>query len=248
MLNKWTEVNADHGRRFKQIDAKLSPVDSVARARLSQAFQDYLQTIPKEFLPVHRSHSDVLDIAERRGAGTGSLGLRRYYVLIAGDTDHAYDDIILDVKQQEQPTAFSYLSGEEIKEYNFNFENHAHRHAEAYKALSEYPDQHLGWFTVDGDCFSVRERSPFKNDFPTETLIKKKPYFKMASQWAIIIATKHLRAARRLNRDLDQYVFEATLNRIARDREEEFAIFTTRIAQSYAIQVRKDWLYFCEGF
>ena len=68
----------------------------------------------------------------------------------------------------------------------------------------------------------------------------------MASQWATIMATKHLRAARRLNHSLDQYVFEATINRIAHDREEEFAIFTTRIAKSYAKQVRKDWLYFCD--
>ena len=125
---------------------------------------------------------------------------------------------------------------------------HAHRHSEAYKALAEFPDQNLGWLSFDGDFFSVRERSPFKNDFPTETLVKPKTYFQMAEQWAIIMATKHLRAARRLNQYVDEYVFEATINRIAKDRDEEFAIFTTRIAKSYAKQVRKDWLYFCEGF
>lgn len=176
------------------------------------------------------------------------MGLKRYYVLIAGNTDLAYDDLILDVKQQEQPTAFSYLSDEEIKEYKYNFENHAQRHSEAYKVLAEFPDQNLGWLSFDGNFFSVRERSPFKNDFPTETLEKPKTYLQMASQWATIMATKHLRAARRLNHALDQYVFEATINRIARDREEEFAVFATRIAKSYAKHVRKDWLYFCEGF
>ena len=174
--------------------------------------------------------------------------MRRYYVLIAGNTEHAYDDLILDVKQQKHPTAFAYLSDEEVKEYEYNFENHAHRHAEAYKALAEHPDQQLGWLSMDGECFSVRERSPFKNDFPTVMLEKTKNYYRMAAQWAEIMATKHLRAARRLNHSVDQYVFEATINRIARDREEEFAIFTARTAKSSAKQVRKDWLYFCEGF
>lgn len=248
MLDKWTEVGEGNRRVFRNIDGKLLPVNADVRDKIGNAFQNYLKTIPKEFAAISDSHNKILDVSERRGAGTGSLGLKRYYVLIAGNTDHAYDDLILDVKQQGQPTAFSYLSDEEIKEYEYNFENHAHRHSEAYRALAEFPDQNLGWLSFDGDFYSVRERSPFKNDFPTEALKKPKAYFQMASQWATIMATKHLRAARRLNHSLDQYVFEATINRIARDREEEFAIFTARIANSYAKQVRKDWLYFCEGF
>ena len=248
MLNKWTEIVDGNVRKFRNIDGKLFPVDAETQNKIRHAFADYLKTTPKELSSISDTHNKILDIAERHGAGTGSVGLKRYYVLIAGDTSHAYDDLILDVKQQEQPTAFSYLSDEEIKEYEYNFENHAHRHSEAYKALAEFPDQNLGWLSFDGNFFSVRERSPFKNDFPTETLVKPKTYFQMASQWAIIMATKHLRAARRLNHSLDQYVFEATINRITKDRDEEFAVFTTRIAKSYAKQVRKDWLYFCEGF
>ena len=248
MLKKWTEVSHEKDRTFRAIEGKLSPADPTTRQAITDAFQDYLTTIPKEFATVNELHNKILDVSERHGAGTGSVGLKRYYVLLRGNTDLAYDDIILDIKQQIQPTAFSYLSDEEIKEYEYNFDNHAHRHAEAYRALAEYPDQHLGWLSMNGDFFSVRERSPFKNDFPTGTLTQPKKYLKMASQWATIMATKHLRAARRLNHSLDQYVFEATINRIARDREEEFAIFTARIAKSYAKQVRKDWLYFYEGF
>ena len=248
MLEKWTKVSNGESRTFRAIEGRLSPAAPETRQAITDTFQDYLNTIPEEVAAVNELHNTILDVSERHGAGTGSVGLKRYYVLIRGNTDQAYDDIILDVKQQVQPTAFSYLSDEEIKEYEYNFDNHAHRHAEAYRALAEYPDQHLGWLSMNRDVFSVRERSPFKNDFPTETLTQPKKYLKMASQWATIMATKHLRAARRLNHSLDQYVFEATINRIAHDREEEFAIFTTRIAKSYAKQVRKDWLYFCEGF
>ena len=133
---------------------------------------------------------------------------------------------------------YSYLliARRTILEYEYNFENHAHHHAEAFKALAEHPDQHLGWLSMDGECFSVRERSPFKNDFPTVMLEQTKNYYRMAAQWAEIMATKHLRAARRLNHSVDQYVFEATINRIARDREEEFAIFTASLLSCFLPQ------------
>ena len=147
--------------------------------KIRHAFGDYLKTTPKELSSISDTHNKILDIAERHGAGTGSVGLKRYYVLIAGDTSHAYDDLILDVKQQEQPTAFSYLSDEEIKEYEYNFENHAHR-LWAYKALLSFRSKPgLAELMATLLC-------QVSNDFPTETLVKPKTYFQMASQWAII--------------------------------------------------------------
>ena len=70
----------------------------------------------------------------------------------------------------------------------------------------------------------------------------------MALQWSEIMATNHLQAARGLNSSLDQYVFEATINRIAKDRTKEFSKFVDRIAHAYAKEVRMDYLYFCEMY
>ena len=70
----------------------------------------------------------------------------------------------------------------------------------------------------------------------------------MAKQWAEIMAKKHLKAARKLNGSQDPYVFEATLNRITRDRIEHFGEFVNQIAHHYARQVHDDWLYFCEAY
>ena len=248
MLQKSSVVGADGARRFQAVDGKLAPVQGEVRDALLRAYQQYLATIPSELSAGSELQDQVLDVAERLGAGTGSLGLKRYYLLISGQTDQAFDDIILDVKQQHQPTAFSYLSEEERREYDYNFENHAQRHAEACRALSEFPDPHLGWLAMDDTWFSVRERSPFKNDFPTDKLTTAKGYRQMAKQWAEIIATKHLRAARRLNQDLDPRVFESTMNRILRDREQEFSAFVDGIAQTYAQQVRMDWMSFRDEF
>ncbi len=248
MLGKWTVV--DQERRFKKIDGKLEPLakDSDLYRQIMDSFRDYIGTVSEAFIDYYKGHYDILDIAIRQSAGTGSLGLRRYYALLRGNTDDAFDDVILDIKQQQQPTAFSYLSQEEVREYNFNFKNHAHRHLEAYSALSEYPDCHLGWLGIGDHWFSVRERSPLKNDFPTYKLKSQKDYNSMALQWSEIMATNHLQAARRLNGSLDQYVFEATINRIAKDRTKEFSKFIDRIAHAYAKEVRMDYLYFCEMY
>jgi uncharacterized protein (DUF2252 family) len=248
MLEKWTDVN--ESRQFKHIEGKLDPIakDSELYGKIMQAFSSYTETVSEDFLSYYKDHYKILDLAVRHSAGTGSLGLKRYYALMRGDTDQNYDDVILDVKQQIQPTAFSYLSDEEVEEYNYNFKNHAQCHSEAYRALSQYPDCHLGWLSIDDAWYSVRERSPFKNDFPTSKLKTAKDYLAMAKQWSEIMAKKHLQAARKLNGSVDPYVFEATINRIARDRIEEFEVFVDGIAHSYAKQVRRDWLYFCEGY
>lgn len=248
MLKKWTDVN--ESRQFKSIEGKLTPLakDSELYRKLMDSFKEYVDTVPEEFLSYYKNHYKILDLAIRKSMGTGSLGLQRYYALLRGNTDSSYDDVILDVKQQLQPTAFSYMSEEEIREYNYNFIHHAQRHAEAYRAISEYPDCHIGWLDIDGVCFSVRERSPFKNDFPTFKLKTIKSYLAMSNQWAEIMAKKHTRAARKLNGSQDPYVFEATLNRINRDRISDFGKFVDQIARHYARQVRHDWLYFCEAF
>ncbi len=43
----------------------------------------------------------VKDVALKKGSGTASLGLERYFVLIDGPTDDEHDDIILELKQAQ---------------------------------------------------------------------------------------------------------------------------------------------------
>ncbi|MCR6485811.1 DUF2252 domain-containing protein [Amycolatopsis sp. OK19-0408] len=49
------------------------------------------------------SEAVVKDVRRRTGAGTGSLGRFRWYVLVEGDTSAASDDRILEVKQEVDP-------------------------------------------------------------------------------------------------------------------------------------------------
>ena len=65
MLGKWTEVSDGNVRKFRVIEGKLSSVDAETRRKISQAFQDYLSTIPEEFASVNELHNKILDVAER---------------------------------------------------------------------------------------------------------------------------------------------------------------------------------------
>ena len=49
-------------------------------------------------------------MAERLHAGVGSLGVKRYYVLIEGPSTGQSDDRILDVKAQGAPSAWGQIA------------------------------------------------------------------------------------------------------------------------------------------
>ena len=92
---------------------------------------------------------------------------------------------------------------EETDEYNQNFSSHAIRHADAYRALSDFPDHHLGWLNLEDKSYSIRERCPYKRDFDT-TQLSSKAFLLMAKQWAE--TTVHLLESMKALHWVDQMV------------------------------------------
>jgi len=240
MLEKWT--SGEHDRHFQLDSDKVKALDNSCREQLIDALGNYRER-RNEFMGLEESGSpmQILDVVERLGAGTGSLGNQRFYALIRDINTKTQDhDFILDIKLQGQPTAYGYLSQEEIDEYNNNFSSHAVRHGDAYAALSDFPDHHLGWINLNDGSYSVRERCPYKKDFDTSKLSSKE-FLLMARQWGEVLALKHRRAARRLNHHQDSSPLEEKLKAIADDHGWEFKFFIRSLAQPYAQQVRRDW-------
>ena len=240
MLEKWT--SGEHDRHFELNSDKVRALDSPRREQLIDALGSYRER-RNELMGLEYSDCpmQILDVVERLGAGTGSLGNQRFYALIRDiDKQNQDHDFILDIKLQGQPTAYGYLSQEETDEYNNNFLSHAVRHADAYTALSDFPDHHLGWVSLDNGSYSVRERCPYKRDFDTSKLSSKE-FLLMAQQWGEVLALKHRRAARRLNQNQETSPLEEKLKTIAESHCWEFKFFIRSLAQPYAQQVRRDW-------
>lgn len=236
MLKKWTNDSFNH---FDLEHEKLEPVPESTRLALIDALNRYHQT--REHPDKTRSPS-ILDIAARRTAGTGSLGSQRYYALIAGETPKK--NLILDIKEQKQPASVSVMPDAEQNWYRTTFPHEGERHAHAFRAIAEHPDSWLGWLEMNDVQFSVRERSPFKRDFPTESLSKSE-YLHMASIWGEILGREHARGSHHVQNP-DNGFIRFIRQKVTPDRK-SFLRVLRGVALNYARRVDSDWKLFCEA-
>ncbi len=175
-------------------------------------------------------------VAQPLHAGVGSLGVARYYVLIEGPTADLDYDIILDVKQTLSPTGLQFLD-----DLPYPFEHHAERAVVAQKALGTNVDDHLGWLMLDGVAFLVRERSPFKEAFPTDELTSHTRFTKLAEQWGAILATDHCRADRDFDDALVPQSFDQAIDELTDGQHDEVRALVRELAGTYANQVEQDF-------
>jgi uncharacterized protein (DUF2252 family) len=244
MLEKWTRLQKNGKRAFDASNPKLKRLPPAARKQFVASFETYRE---KREQGGEYDFYRLKDVVRRISAGTGSLGTLRFYALIEGEDGSQNDDIILDIKEQAGPALLFAMSETERQAYRRVYPNEGVRHEAAFRALAEHPDRYLGWLEYEDQVFSVRERSPFKDDFPTEKLDKKKHFLKMACTWGEVLATEHKRASRPLNPD-QPFMFEETLMRLTKDREGEFVALVRAIAIHYTECVERDFQTFLDAF
>ncbi|MEA2117218.1 DUF2252 domain-containing protein [Halovibrio sp. HP20-50] len=248
MLEKWTTLDEQKGRQFAERPGKLANLPADVASQLSRTIeQEYQQTLQHPVKDSDPEHFRVKDTARRLDAGTGSLGVERYYVLIEGGRDHEHDDVVLDVKEQVAPEAYRLMNADQKRAWRRSFPNEGIRHAAAFHAIAEHPDAYLGWLTLNDRVFSVRERSPFKKDFPTHKLSGNKSYRKLAHQWGQILAREHLRGAQALNQGDPTRFANAVCQRL-NGREDLFVEVVSTLAVAYADCVEQDYAVFIDHF
>ncbi|WP_423821198.1 DUF2252 family protein [Salinisphaera sp. SPP-AMP-43] len=241
-LAKWTIQTEDGTPVFDTEYRKLGGVSAAERQQLTKALNEQY---PKTLLNAddERTAFSIVDVARRLNAGTGSLGLERFYALVKAQASDLDDYVLLDIKQQTQPPAIAQLSADERRR---EYEHEARRHAEAARALAQHPDAYLGWLALGDNWFSVRRRSPYKKDFPTHKIDGFKTYRALARQWGRIIAREHLRGAAYLAPDDPGYFGRAVTERISNDRE-TFKAMIVDFALAYAERMRRDYAAFVEA-
>ena len=107
----------------------------------------------------------VKDVAERRGQGTASLGLVRYYVMIEGPLPEASDDILLELKQARR----SALDGL-VPPSEHLVDGDADRVVHGQRVQLVSGDRFYGSIKHRGISFLVRERSWFRDDIDLDDL------------------------------------------------------------------------------
>lgn len=245
MLRKWTDENGGI-RVFDYTYEKLAQIEPDVYDALVAAVSEYTATTGGGIADIP-GYFDVKDIARRLHAGTGSLGVARYYVLIEGETGDTDDDRILDVKRQPPPSAYPYLSAEERALLDEAASTDAVRAVLGYRALLADADDHLGWLSLPdigdevGGVFSVRERSPYKETFPLADLNTDTRFEKLSEQWGAILATAHARADKDYRDDIISYSFDKNVDEYTDGMHAEFRAQVRDIAHSYAAQVEMDY-------
>ena len=153
----------DEHRAGFRTDEEIVPVSS-RRAE----FQDLVDRYVREndvAVPARANGMRVKDVAERKGAGTASLGLTRYFVLIEGPRTDGTDDLLLEFKRARR----SALAGL-VPPTDFEVDGQGDRVRHAQRVHLVNGDVFYGCVEFDGHSFMARERAPFRDDISLGSL------------------------------------------------------------------------------
>ncbi|MFE1921579.1 DUF2252 domain-containing protein [Streptomyces asoensis] len=147
---KSTEPTEDGGRRFVDAAPVLRRVPDAQAHAVAASLEHYLTTLSEDRHPLLARHA-VHDVAFRI-VGTGSVGTRSYVVLLL---DHRGEPLILQVKEARASALVPHLvtAGFEAPQV----EHEGRRVVIGQKRMQVVSDMLLGWTTVDGLPFQVRQ-------------------------------------------------------------------------------------------
>lgn len=176
----------------------ISSLGAVHRSRMHRVADKQTTMHSISYHPAASTPSGLLDfyhvksVARRIGAGLGSMGVARFFVLVEGPTKDPDDDILLDVKYAAVPEWRPFNQPAPSTEL---FASDALRVVSAANAFSAVygDDIHIGWLELKGGSFVVRARSPFKGDVDLSDLREVQQWRELAEQVARITAANHAR-------------------------------------------------------
>jgi uncharacterized protein (DUF2252 family) len=138
------------GRRFVDAPPVLRRVPDAEAAAVAASLGEYLTTVGEDRLPLLARYA-IHDVAFRV-VGTGSVGTRSYVVLLL---DHRGDPLVLQVKEARPSVLLPYLES-----VGFPAPEPVHegrRVVRGQKRMQVVSDSLLGWTTVEGRPYQVRQ-------------------------------------------------------------------------------------------
>ncbi|MBJ7597123.1 MAG: DUF2252 domain-containing protein [Candidatus Nephthysia bennettiae] len=155
------KLTREHRGTRRMIDQApvVTHVSKQETERLIDGLEGYLETLPPHWRRVLRSYV-VVDLAHKV-VGVGSVGLRAFVTLLQGNGPH--DMIFLQLKQARRSCVARFVHGDKAL--------HAHqgqRVVEYQQTLQTVSDPLLGWTTVDGRDYYVRQFRDMKGAITVE--------------------------------------------------------------------------------
>ena len=159
-------------------------MDAATREAVITGLEHYAETLPRErrFM-LSRYH--VVDVAHRV-VGVGSVGTRAYVALLCGNSDR--DVLFLQVKEAVRPAHAPYLAG--MPEPYASHEGE--RVIYGQRLLQAVGDPLLGWTSIDGRPFYVRQMKNMKGEIPVSCMTGP-PLLYFSWAYGALLARAHAR-------------------------------------------------------
>jgi uncharacterized protein (DUF2252 family) len=209
---------AAHPRKFKTAPPDLTPI----RGALARSILDSLATYADSLQPERRhflAQYTPLDVAFKI-VGTGSVGLRDYCVYLQGNG--AKDPLFLQVKEETHSAYAPYLGEPPAPTHQ------GRRVVEGQRAMQLQSDPFLGWTTIQGRDFLVRQLNDHKASVDLRDL-KAASLLEYARVCGELLARGHARAG-------DACILAGYIGASAR-----FDDAIANFADAYADQTERDW-------
>lgn len=160
MLEKVAE-RSGNSWRFKEDPPILTKIDAAERNDVIDGFKAYLQTIEGEWRMMLDRY-DIADVAHRV-VGVGSVGTRAYLVLMLGRA--LGDPLFMQVKEGIVPAAAPF-----VPPLDEPFRHQGRRVVHGQRLLQSSSDALLGWTTISGRDFYVRQMKQMRGSIPVDWL------------------------------------------------------------------------------
>ncbi|MDQ2728872.1 MAG: DUF2252 domain-containing protein, partial [Actinomycetota bacterium] len=175
-----------HGqRRIVEEPPLITRVTGGDAERIAGALDDYLATLASHWRRVLAGYT-VVDIAHKV-VGVGSVGLRAYVVLCEGSSPN--DVVFLQMKQARRSVVAPFVHGRSAWH-----DHQGQRVVEYQQALQTVSDPLLGWTSVDGHQYYVRQFRNMKGAIALDA-IDTKALIDYASICGGLLAKGHARTS-----------------------------------------------------
>ncbi len=212
------------GRVFKTMPPMLTRVKGEQAERVVASLEIYTESLLRERRHLFSQYKPV-DVAFKV-VGTGSVGLRDYCVYMEGNG--AKDSLFLQIKE-EVASAYAPYTGRVKGTANHRGQYHQGRRVvEGERAMQMQSDPFLGWTTMQGRNYLVRQLNDHKASVQL-TDLKAAGLMEYAAVCGELLARGHARSG-------DCLMLAGYLGKSAR-----FDEAVVRFAEAYANQTELDW-------
>ena len=239
-----TRVEADGSRRLSE-DASVRRLGKQERARVVDAFERYLETIPGSKRFDRALFYDLHDVAGKSGFGIGSAGLPAFTLLVEGHSEALDNDVLLSMKQANVPAVSRFVDSAAIERY---FEHEAHRTVVSQRALQVHTDPLLGYTDLGGVGYVVAEVSPYEVDLDWGDLSEPDQMAGVVDLLGRATAKIHCASDEDSDQDLVDFQVESAIARCLEGRRKAFTEHVVDFGIDYSHQVREDHALFVEAF